>query len=483
MRRILMMAMVVLVGLGTAMAAQTGTGTGTGDGTGTGTAESLRAQARAIYQAARAEAAEAETPEQRRAIYQLARQQIQQLIDDAKERPAGTQIHDRDRDRDRICEEDPALPTQDRKQLRDEKDAATDRRRDRDCDSDGDSTDDVSDDEPVDGAAATLSGSVLMLDVLELTQEQKQKLARIESETRTQLQDRIRAMLTEQQQAQLEAAHKQAGQAGAILGPKGDCLQDRTRIRIWEALELTEEQQAFIQETMEAARAAVQAAETAEEKQQIMEQAHDAILSVLTEEQLALLEQIRTMLQAGERRTASGIPGIPGILADLDLTEDQIAFIQETLAAAREAAAAAETPEAKREIMQEAHELILTVLTDEQLEQLQSAMGDCQPDRPVLGLPPAFDELGLTEEQLAAIADIREAAKIAAEAADTPEARREIMEAAHQAILDVLTEEQLALLEQMQGRLLQIRERNDGESANDGGSTTDPAGQGGRVTK
>jgi Spy/CpxP family protein refolding chaperone len=87
------------------------------------------------------------------------------------------------------------------------------------------------------------------------------------------------------------------------------------------------------------------------------------------------------------------------------------------------------------------HADIEAVLTDEQLEKLQQ-LRDGKAKRP-------FEVLDLTEEQKAAIKEIREKAKADAEAAETREARHEIMQAAHEEVLSVLTEEQIAKLEQL----------------------------------
>jgi Spy/CpxP family protein refolding chaperone len=59
-----------------------------------------------------------------------------------------------------------------------------------------------------------------------------------------------------------------------------------------------------------------------------------------------------------------------------------------------------------------------------------------------------FEELDLTEEQQAAIAEVLENAKADAEAAETRQARHEIMQAAHEEVLSVLTDEQIEKLEQ-----------------------------------
>ena len=147
----------------------------------------------------------------------------------------------------------------------------------------------------------------------------------------------------------------------------------------------------------------------------------------------------------------------------LDLTEEQQAAIEEIRDNAREAAQAAETPEARREILQAAHEEILAVLTPEQLEQLEQLRAQMWQGRGGPGGPRGNREFGawlcgaldLTEEQQAAIEEIRDNAREAAQAAETPEARREILQAAHEEILAVLTAEQLEKLEQLRARVWQ----------------------------
>jgi Spy/CpxP family protein refolding chaperone len=164
-------------------------------------------------------------------------------------------------------------------------------------------------------------------------------------------------------------------------------------------------------------------------------------------------------------------PGGPQMgLWMLDLTEEQQALIAEIRENARIDAEAADTPEARREIMQAAHEEILAVLTDEQIEKLEQVHERMRRGRGgfagwymsggsccLYEDPESFTRicaaLELTEEQQALIAEIRENACIDAEAAETPEARREIMQAAHEEILAVLTDEQIERLEQVHERM------------------------------
>lgn len=108
---------------------------------------------------------------------------------------------------------------------------------------------------------------------------------------------------------------------------------------------------------------------------------------------------------------------------------------------------------------------IEAVLTAEQVEQLQqlrenapwgpggsgrgyTGIGPRGPFGEPGGIPSAFEVLDLTEDQKTSIEAIRETARTDAEAAETRQARRDIMQAAHDEILAVLTEEQIETLEQ-----------------------------------
>jgi Spy/CpxP family protein refolding chaperone len=184
--------------------------------------------------------------------------------------------------------------------------------------------------------------------------------------------------------------------------------------------------------------------------EQSREKLHADIEAVLTDEQLEKLQQLR-----------DDGPKLP--FEGLDLTEEQQEAIVEIRETARAEAEVAETPEARREIMLAAHEEVLSILTEEQIEkleqrQLMTPRGQGGPGRGHPGIGPKnpfagpegpLAALDLTEEQQAAIADIREKARADTEAAGTPEARREIMQAAHEKVLSVLTEEQVGKLERL----------------------------------
>ena len=176
---------------------------------------------------------------------------------------------------------------------------------------------------------------------------------------------------------------------------------------------------------------------------------HADIEAVLTPEQVEKLQQLRD-------------DGATRGFAALDLTEEQKTAIAEIRENARVEAEAAETPEARREIMQAAHEEVKSVLTDEQVEKLEqlppgAPRGRGGPGRGHMGIGPRgpyagpdgpLAALDLTEEQQAAITEIRENARTEAQTAETREARQEIMQAAHEEVLSVLTDEQIEKLEQ-----------------------------------
>ena len=226
------------------------------------------------------------------------------------------------------------------------------------------------------------------------------------------------------------------------------------------ALDLSEEQQALIEEIRENAREAAEAAETPEARREIMQTAHEEIMAVLTEEQLDKLEQMRARLwqgKAGPWGPRSGREYMAWLFAALELSKQQQASIEEIRENAREAAEAAKTPEARREIIQAAHQEIMAILTEVQLEKLEQIrarlwQGRGGPWGPGGGreyMAWLFGALELSEQQQALIEEIRENAREAAEAAATPEARRQIIQAAHQEIMAVLTDEQIEQLEQM----------------------------------
>ena len=210
----------------------------------------------------------------------------------------------------------------------------------------------------------------MMLGKLDLTDEQKEVVAQLVEDSRKKLHEDIEAVLTDEQLEKLQQ------------------LRDHEVKRPFEALDLTEEQKAAVEEIREKAKTDAEAAETREARQEIRQAAREEILSVLTEEQIAKLEQLREERPRGRGRPGKGRIGIgprgpfggpdgpPPVFEELDLTEEQKAAIKEIHEQAKTDAEAAETRQARREIMQAAHEEVLSVLTEEQIEKLEQLRED-----------------------------------------------------------------------------------------------------------
>ena len=217
------------------------------------------------------------------------------------------------------------------------------------------------------GAPTTMFG------VLNLTDEQKDVIAKLVEESRKKLHADIEAVLTPGQVEKLEK------------------LRDDGAARGFAALDLTEEQQTAIAKIRENARVEAQTAETREARREIMQAAHEEVLSVLTDEQIDKLEQLRPGTPWGPGRGRVGISprgpyaGPDGPIAALDLSEEQEAAIAEIRENARVEAEAAETRQARQEIMQAAHEEVLSVLTDEQVEKLEQWRANTRNGRPGRG--------------------------------------------------------------------------------------------------
>ena len=202
----------------------------------------------------------------------------------------------------------------------------------------------------------------MMLGELDLTDEQKEVITKLVEESREKLHADIKAVLTPEQVEKLQK------------------LREDEVAHAFAALDLTEEQQAAIAEIRENAKIDAEAAETREARREIMQTAHEKILSILTDEQIEKLEQFHARKPSrrggpGKGHIGKGPRGPHadhhGPLAALDLTEEQQAVIADIRENARVEAENAETPEVRREIMQTAHEDVLSVLTDEQIEKLE----------------------------------------------------------------------------------------------------------------
>ena len=153
------------------------------------------------------------------------------------------------------------------------------------------------------------------------------------------------------------------------FGPLCNWQDDETPPMMLGLLDLTDEQKEAVTTIVQESRAKL----------------HADIEAVLTEEQIEKLEQVRESTPWGPGRPGRGYlgigpkgpfggpDGIPPALETLDLTEEQKTAIEAIREQVRTDAEAAETWQAGREIMQAAHDKILALLTDEQIEELEQS--------------------------------------------------------------------------------------------------------------
>jgi len=196
---------------------------------------------------------------------------------------------------------------------------------------------------------------------------------------------------------------------------------------------LTQDQLDAMEAIREAAMEAISEAESPTHAHDIIEQLRVDLLAVLTEEQLAALEECR---QQNRNRYTDG-----SCMDQLDLTEEQIAEMDAIRQAAMDAIREAECPVNASAIFEEMQQLIEEVLTEEQL----AAYRDCI--RPRMRLN-CMDNIGLTEEQIATMDALREAAIAALDEAEGQEEVRAIMDQLYEDMMSLLTDEQLAALEE-----------------------------------
>ena len=194
-------------------------------------------------------------------------------------------------------------------------------------------------------------------------------------------------------------------------------------------LDLTEEQIAEITAIHQAAMEELKQAETPEEARAIIEQTHQAIKEVLTPEQLVVLQEC---LQPKKPVTC---------MDQIGLTLEQKEAINAIRKAGEEALKEAKTPEEARAIIEQMHQAIENTLTEEQLEALRECI---RPKKPVN----CMDQIGLTPEQEDQMDAIRRDAMELLETAETREEIREIMNQMHEDLMSVLTDEQLAELQE-----------------------------------
>jgi Spy/CpxP family protein refolding chaperone len=192
---------------------------------------------------------------------------------------------------------------------------------------------------------------------------------------------------------------------------------------------LTQDQIDAMEAIRQAAVEALKEVETRQEARYIIQQMRLDIQAVFTEEQLAALAECRQ-----PKRFVT-------CMDTIGLTQDQIEAIDAIRQAAMEALKEAESPQEARDIIEQMHQAVEDVLTEEQLEALRECL---RPKRPVN----CMDQIGLTQEQIDAMDAIRELAMQAVQEAQSRQEVREILDQMREDVMAVLTDEQLAALQE-----------------------------------
>ena len=192
---------------------------------------------------------------------------------------------------------------------------------------------------------------------------------------------------------------------------------------------LTQDQIDAMEAIRQAAVEALKEVETRQEARDIIKQMRLDIQAVLTQEQLAALAECRQ-------------PKRPVTCMDeIGLTQDQIEAIDAIRQAAMEELREAQSPQEARDIIEQMHQAIEDVLTEEQLVALRECL---RPNRPVN----CMDQIGLTQEQIDAMDAVRKLAMEAVQEAQSRQEIREILDQMYEDMMAVLTDEQLAVLQE-----------------------------------
>lgn len=194
-------------------------------------------------------------------------------------------------------------------------------------------------------------------------------------------------------------------------------------------VELTEAQIEAIAVIRHDAMAALREAASPDEARQIVAQMHADTLAVLDDDQLAIYNEC----MQPERPVTC--------MEQIDLTEEQLATMDGIRKAAKLALREAQTAEEACAIIERMHQAIEDVLTDEQLAQLRECL------RPKEHIN-CMDRIDLTDEQIAEMDEIRAACMELMETTDTREGIRKVMDMMRQDLMEVLTGEQAAALQQ-----------------------------------
>ncbi len=196
--------------------------------------------------------------------------------------------------------------------------------------------------------------------------EKLDKIFKGRQELQESLNKQIKAVLTDEQKEKFENLSRLFRRA--VEGVQ----QIHAALR---GLDLNDEQKEKIKKIIAETEEAAGKVETPKEKGELWQQALNTIKSdVLTEEQAKKFEQ--TLQQMRERR------GFMGLMADLNLTDEQKAQMEKIEAKYRDQIKNA-GPEDRRELMKKMHEEMNSVLTDEQKAKLEERMKNRrQPQEP-----------------------------------------------------------------------------------------------------
>jgi len=195
----------------------------------------------------------------------------------------------------------------------------------------------------------------------------------------------------------------------------------------YEQAGVTQETLDTIDELRKLAVEQLKTAETLKESKAIIKKLREDIKALFTEEQLAA---IKDCMQQDKPLSC---------MDQIELTPEQIEAIDGIRAAAMEAVKEAETGLEVRNIIEQMHQEVEGVLTEEQLDDLRACR---QADEPVN----CMDTIGLSAYQIEQIESIRKAAIEAAKQAETRDEIRAIMDKMAEDTMAVLTPEQVEAL-------------------------------------
>ena len=278
-----------------------------------------------------------------------------------------------------------------------------------------------------------------------LTLEQRQQIAEIRDAAR-----RAAAAATSPAE-RAEIMRKMQADIQAVIGGNGTATKPQKEPNeanepnqpsqgksCMQQLGLSEEQKAQMEAISQEAKAAADAAATDEEKLVILEKMEEDLVAVLTEEQAGELELCRA-----ERRDPNR-PLVGNCMQQLNLSAEQKATIEALRQQAMSDAEAAETREAKLEIIEKLNQDVMNVLDPNQVIQLRACRENSKMilSRFLAKFEKCLMQLELTEEQEASIQTIRMEARKDFIEAKTAEERRNVLKQMREDIIGILDEEQ-----------------------------------------